>query len=304
MIKILKIKNLLWAGSAVFALGSFACQQPVANSNAVVTNVNINTNANFNANLSSANISNANMANETGAMVDTKEPDQYQATVALRLETSGDQKMTMPPISAEVARSGEDRRLEITAPNGEKVIYLQANGKNYIIAPQRKQYGELNKESLGFDIQNLMMPDQIISRLKNVKGVEKVGEEKVDGRDAIKYSYGATTNTQTKAGNVETNSYILVDKETGLPLRSYTNSQAQGSSVQGINGLSLVTEMSNIKTTSDPSLFTVPTDFKQVEPEQIKQQVNQLFTLAMAVIGQLMKTAQPAATPMMMTPTP
>ncbi len=201
--------------------------------------------------------------------------------------------MTMPPLKAEVARSGASRRMEITTPNGEKIVYLEAGGKHLIIAPQRKQYGELNKESMGFDIQNLLMPAQIVDRIKNMKGVEKVGEEKVDGRDAIKYRYGATTNTQTKAGNVETESFIFVDKETGLPLRSFTNLQSQGGNVQG----SLVTEMSNIRTTADESLFAAPTDYKQVEPEQIRQQVNQLLSVAMAIVGQVMKSAQPAAIP-------
>ncbi len=299
MFKKLQIKNSAWLILSAFAFFNLACQPPAANSNAYTTNLNVNANknTNLNANLNNTNVSNTNMMNETGATVDTKEPDQYQATVSLRLETSGDQKMTMPPLKAEVARSGASRRMEITTPNGEKIVYLEAGGKHLIIAPQRKQYGELNKESMGFDIQNLLMPAQIVDRIKNMKGVEKVGEEKVDGRDAIKYRYGATTNTQTKAGNVETESFIFVDKETGLPLRSYTNSQSQGGNVQGISGLSLVTEMSNIRTTADESLFAAPTDYKQVEPEQIRQQVNQLLSVAMAIIGQVMKSAQPAAIP-------
>lgn len=296
MSKKIQIKNLAWLILSAFALFNLACQQPVTNNNANTTNINVNINRNINTNLN-ANVSNANMANETGVTVDTKEPDQYQATVSLRLETSGDQKMTMPPLKAEVARNGANRRMEITAPNGEKIVYLETNGKNLIIAPQRRQYGELSKESLGFDVQNLMMPGQIVNRVKSMKGVEKVGEEKVDGREAIKYRYSATTNTQTKAGNVETESFILVDKETGLPLRSFTNSQSQSGNVQGISGLSLITEMSNIRTTADESLFAAPTDYKQVEPEQIRQQVNQLLSVVMAIIGQVMQSAQPAATP-------
>ncbi|CAN5502030.1 hypothetical protein BH18ACI1_BH18ACI1_04790 [soil metagenome] len=296
MSKKIQIKNLAWLILSAFALFNLACQQPVTNNNANTTNINVNINRNINTNLN-ANVSNANMANETSATVDTKEPEQYQATVSLRLETSGDQKMTMPPLKAEVARNGANRRMEITAPNGEKIVYLETNGKNLIIAPQRRQYGELSKESLGFDVQNLMMPGQIVNRVKSMKGVEKVGEEKVDGREAIKYRYSATTNTQTKAGNVETESFILVDKETGLPLRSFTNSQSQSGNVQGISGLSLITEMSNIRTTADESLFAAPTDYKQVEPEQIRQQVNQLLSVVMAIIGQVMQSAQPAATP-------
>lgn len=298
MLKKLEVRSLSWIALSAVALFGAACQPPATNVNVNSTSLNSNLNANVNANLSNVNVSNANMSGETGSVIETKEPDKYQATVKLQFQTNGEQKMATPPIQARVARDGENRWLEMTAPNGEKVIYLEAGGKRFLVSPQRKQYGELNKDSLGFEIQSLMMPDQIIDRLETLKGVQKVGEETVNGREAVKYSYGTTTNTQTKAGNVETESFILVDKETGLPLRSVTNALSQGS-VQGVNGITLVTELSDIKSEVDPSLFTEPTNFKKVEPEQIKSQVNQLFTLAMAVIGQLMKTAQPAGTPVM-----
>ncbi|MGI8788337.1 MAG: hypothetical protein ACR2HG_11315 [Pyrinomonadaceae bacterium] len=299
-----QITYLLWSALFCAACFSLACQAPATNTTVNMTvnsNANANTNTNMNSmnsmnslnsNLANSNLANSNTVVNSSAVVDTKEPEQYQATVTARLETSGSQKMSMPPLKAEVGRDGANRRLEIAAPNGEKIVYLETNGKKYIIAPQRKEYGELDKDSLGFDIQNLLMPDQIVNRVKNLKGVEKVGEEKVNGRDAIKYSYGATTNTQTKAGTVETESFILVDKETGLPLRSVTSSQSENGSVQGVNGLSLITEISNIRTTADASLFAEPTNFKKVEPEQIRQQVNQLLSVAMAIVGQIMKNAQ------------
>lgn len=281
---------------AAMAFFSLACQPPATNVNANLTNMNSNLNTNVNVRIYNANVSNADMSSNNTSVIETKEPDQYQATVKLQFQTAGDQKMATPPLQAQVARDGANRRMELTAPNGEKVIYLETNGKKLLVSPQRKEFGELNKDSLGFDIQSLMMPDQIINRVENLKGVERVGEETVNGREAVKYRYNAATNTQTKAGNVETESYILVDKETGLPLRSVTNAIAQGS-VQGVNGVTLVTELSNIKTTVDPNLFAEPIGYKQVEPAQIRQQVNQLFNVAMAIIGQLMKSAQPAATP-------
>lgn len=301
MLQKIRIRNLAWLFLFVSTLIGMACQQPAANGNANMTNLNANTNVNLNTNLN-ANASNMNMANETGAF-NANEPDQYQATVKLQFQTTGAQKMATPPLQAEVARDGANRRMEITAPSGEKIIYLETNGKKLLIAPQRKQYGELNQDSLGFQIQSLMMPDQIIDRLENLKGVQRVGEEQVNGRDAIKYRYDATANTQTQAGNVETESYILVDKETGLPLHSVTNTQAQGGNVQGVSGVTFVTDLSNIKTNVDPNLFAEPTGYKQVEPAQIRQQVNQLFNLAMAVIGQVMKSAQTNTTPAT-TPTP
>lgn len=288
-----KTRNLSLLLLSVMAGLGLACQpQPTnTNINANVTNTNTKPNTNVNSNLS-----NTNSTNVTGVVIETKEPEQYQATVTLKLETSGSQTMTMPPLKAEVARSGQDRRMEFGLPNGEKLIYLDKGGKQFVISPARQQYAELNQESLGFEVRRLLMPEQIVNQLKNVKGVERVGEEKVNGRDVIKYRYGATTNTQTKAGNVATESYILVDKETSLPLRSETVAESQGN-VQGVQGLRFVTELNNIRMESPAELFAEPTDFKKVEPQEIRQQVNTLFSAAVVVIGQLLKTAQPAATP-------
>ena len=294
-----KFEKAIWF--SVFAIGSFnlACQPPANNSttNANVSNANVNSNSSLNANAVNANGSNANMIGSTTSNIETEEPEQYQATVALKFETSGAQNLAVPPLKAEVARNGSDRRMEFALPNGEKLIYLERGGKQFVVSPNRKQYAEINKESVGFDPRRLLMPEQIVNQVRNLKGVERVGEEKIDGRDAVKYRYGATTNTQTKAGTVATESTILVDKETGLPLRSVTNSESQNGDVQGIKGLNFITEMSNIRTTADANLFAEPTDFQKVAPEQIKSQIDLVYNAAVTLFGQLLKSAQTTATP-------
>lgn len=275
----------------VAALAS-ACVQPQSNMSAI-PNSNV---AAFNANASNSN----SMAATGGSTIDTREPDQYQATVKLSFQASGDQQnMTLPPLTANVARSGGDREMEFILPNNEKVIYLDKAGKNYLILPNRRQYAELDKETLGFEVRSLMMPENIVGQLQKMQGVEPAGEETVNGRQAIKYTYRATADTQTQAGKVDTTSYFLVDKETGLPLRSETVSQTQsGANVQGYKGLSLITEMSDVKTTPDPKLFELPTDYAKIDPEQVKAQVNVIFQAAAAIVGQLVKQAQqPAGTP-------
>ena len=238
--------------------------------------------------------------NSSVSVIESKEPDVYQAMVKLSLEALGEaQKTTLPPITASVARSGADRRMEFTLPNGEKVAYLDKAGTNYLILPNRKQYAELNQESVGFEVRRLLTPDEIVKRVQNVQGVQRVGEEQMNGRTVIKYRYEGVSNTQTQAGQVETESFLIIDKETGLPLRSETVSQSQtGGNVQGYKGLRFVTEMTDIKTTADPSLFAQPTDFTKVEAEQVKAQANLIFQVAAGIIGQAMKSAQPAATPM------
>lgn len=291
-----KFRNLLALILPIAAVFGSGCPAST-NSNVTVANTNVNVATNGNT-ISVGNTVSTTVTSDSTAVIESKEPEQYQATVTLKFETTGDQKASTPPLKAEVARIGADRRMEFAMPNGEKFIYLERGGKQFFVAPQRKQYAELTKEAVGFEMRSLMMPETIVKQLNNLKGIERVGEEKIDGRDAIKYRIAATTDTKSQAGKVETESFIIVDKETGLPLRSFTNSQAQGNA-QGVKGVNLVTEMSNIKTTADPTLFAEPTDFAKVPPEQIRQQVDLLFSAALALVGQVMKNAQTASSPSM-----
>src|SRR5258705_501086 len=96
----LKDGLVLLAGIVVTAiLVAAGCQPPPANTT-VANTAPINTNTNVN--------SNSNTAAST-TTITTSEPEQYQANVKLTLETLGDQKTSIPPIGATVARSGADR---------------------------------------------------------------------------------------------------------------------------------------------------------------------------------------------------
>ena len=274
-----------------------ACQTQTGNVNLA------NSNANVSNTLANAGNLNAVNSNISTSAIDTREPDQYQATVKLTMEAVGDaQKTSLPALSANVARSGSDRSMEFVLPNGEKVIYLDKAGTNYLILPNRKQYAELDRESLGFEVRRIMMPEQIVNQVKGLQGVQKVGEETIGGRQVVKYAYAGTANTQTQAGQVGTEAYVLVDKETGLPLRSEAVTQSQsGGNVQGYKGFRMITEMTNIRADADPNLFVLPSDFAKIDSEQVKSQVNLVFNAVAALIGQAMQqqpgtAASPAAT--------
>jgi hypothetical protein len=234
------------------------------------TNTNTNVNMTVNANTVPANL-NANVSTASIAGIAAREPEQYRATLVLSAETEGGQKtIGIPTLSAEVVRNGADRRVSFKLPDGSDLIYLEKGGLHIVVAPGRKQYAELTPEATGFQIHKLMTPGQLVARLENLKGVERVGEETINGRAADKYRYANTTNTNTQAGNLSTEAFVYVDKETGLPLRSELFTEASGN-VQGVRGAKIVAEMRDITTTVDPSLFEVPPGFSKVPPEQIKQ---------------------------------
>jgi len=262
--------------------------QPVANTN---SNVNVNANAspsNLNANTS---------LSSSSTTIDTAEPEKYSATLVFTLQTSGgDKAMGIPPLSVQVARNGADRRLEFKLPDGTPLIYLDHENHQYVIVPSKKQYAELSKEATGVQLQKLMTPGQIVDDLKNKSGVEKVGEEQVNGRMAEKYRYATSRNTNTKAGEVTAEAFFFIDKETRLPLRTEVNAESSGE-VKGVNQARLVAEMNDIKTDIDATQFQLPDGYAQVAPEKIRQQIDALTSAVASIVRAIMANMQVQTSP-------
>jgi len=277
------------AFALLFVFANNACQ-PMPNSNA-----KSNANANANSQTSAANInSNSNSANN-GPAINTREPDKYSATLVFSIETQGgDKTIGIPSLSVQVARNGEDRRVEFKLPDGTPLVYLDRNNRHYVILPARKQYAELTQESTGVQIHKLITPGQLVEDLKNVKGVERAGEGPMDGRNADKYRYTTSTNTNTKAGEVKAEAFVYVDKETGLPLRAEMLAESSGD-VKGVKAARVVAEMHDIKTDVAPSLFEPPAGYEQVAPEKVRQQIDALTSAVAAILKAMMANAMSAS---------
>src|SRR5689334_13147857 len=281
---------LVIAISVVVIAASGCTRGPEANAN---LNTNTNVNVNVNANATGANI-NASTAPSTIA---AKEPDSYRATIVFSAETEGgDKAIGIPTLSAEVAKSGNDRRLSFKLPDGSDLVYLEKAGVQYGIAPARKQYAELTPEATGFQIHKLMTPGQLVAYLDRLQGIEYVGEEQQAGRTALKYRYAKTAQTQTSAGEVHTESFIYVDKDTGLPLRAELFSEASGN-VQGVKGAKVVAEMRDIQTNPNPSLFEVPAGYDKVSEQQVRAQVDAVTNTVAAVLRTLLTNMNSAPPP-------
>jgi outer membrane lipoprotein-sorting protein len=265
---------------------------------------NANTNLAVNANTSPTN-ANANMS-PAPTVIAAREPEQYRATLVFSAETEGGQKTVgIPTLSVEVARSGADRRVSFKLPDGSDLIYLEQGDKHIVVAPGRKQYAELTPEATGFQLQKLMTPGQLVAYLERLRGVERVGDDTINGRTADKYRYANTTNTSTSAGQVNTEAFVYVDKETGLPLRSELYTEASGN-VQGVKGAKIVAEMRDITTTTvDPTLFQVPAGLNKVPPEQVRAQIDAFTGTVAALVKALLSNMAPqgasnSASPTMM----
>jgi hypothetical protein len=287
-----QVKSLSGLGTiAAIALLTFACVPP-KNGNA---NVNSNVNANSNANSANAN-SNVNMSSTgSGSSINTREPEKYSATLVFSIETQGGEKAVgIPELSLGVARSGDDRRLDFKLPDGSPIIYLDHDNHHYVILPSRKQYAELTQESTGVQFQKLLTPGQLVESLKNVKGIQRAGDETYNGRAAEKYQYSRTAETNTKAGEVQANAYVYVDKDTGLPLHAEIDAESSGD-VKGVKSARIVAEMRDIKTDLDATMFQTPADYAQVPPEKVKQQIDALTSTVAAILKGMLANA--ASTP-------
>ena len=289
---------LVLAISLVVIAASGCTRGPATNAN-LTTNTNVNVNAN-------ANVGNINSSTAPSTIA-AREPDSYRATIVFTAETEGgDKAIGIPTLQAEVAKSGSDRRLSFKLPDGSDLVYVEKAGVQYGIAPARKQYAELTPEATGFQIHKLMTPGQLVAYLDKLKGIEFVGEEPLAGRTALKYRYARTAQTQTSAGEVRTESFIYVDKDTGLPLRAELFSEASGD-VQGVKGAKVVAEMRDIQTTVDPVLFEIPpAGMNKVPESQVRAQVNAVTNTVAAVLRALLTnmnsappppTASPATSP-------
>jgi outer membrane lipoprotein-sorting protein len=268
------------------------------------TDTNANSNLAANANTSPSN-ANANMSPATVGIA-AREPDQYRATLVFSAETEGGQKTVgIPTLSVDVARNGADRRVAFKLPDGSDLIYIEQGDKHLVLAPGRKQYAELTPEATGFQLQKLMTPGQLVSYLEKLRGVERVGDDTINGRTADKYRYTNTTNTSTSAGQLNTEAFVYVDKETGLPLRSELYTEASGN-VQGVKGAKIVAEMRDITTTTvDPTLFQVPAGLNKVPPEQVRAQIDAFTGTVAALVKALLSNMAPqgasnSASPTMM----
>ena len=111
-----------------------------------------------------------------------------------------------------------------------------------------------------------------------------------------KYRVAGRAQTQTTAGQVQGESFIYVDKETGLPLRIEGFGQTTGN-VQGVSGGNLVAEMRDIKTEANLADFELPQGFSKVTPEEVKQMTAQLTSAMQFIMNLLNQQQQGGANP-------
>jgi hypothetical protein len=262
----------------------------------------VNGNSTVNINGSNANITTSTVQTNTGQTIEAKEPDKYTATMVATLAAAG-QQQARGQAEVKVARNGSDRRYSVNVPVAGELVFLDKADKRYVIMHGRKEYAELTQEMTGVNMDQVrsMTPGQLVAFVSRQQGVERVGEETFNGRPAVKYRAAGGTQTQTTAGQVKGETFIYVDKETGLPLRIEGFGQSTGN-VQGITGGNVVIETRDLKTDVNPADFEIPQGYKQLSPEEVRQRV-QLVAQGLQALMQFLST-QSAGTAPAVVPSP
>src|SRR5215213_9085689 len=298
-------RGVFAAAAAALALAAAGCQSATETSNSTV-NGSANGNSTVNVNGSNTNMTTSTVQTNTGQTIEAREPDKYTATMVATLATSGAQQQK-GQAEIKVARNGADRRYSVTLPVLGELVFLDKADKRYVIMHGRKQYAELTQEMTGVNMDQVrsMTPGQLVAFVSRQQGVQQVGEETFNGRPAIKYRAAGGTQTQTTAGQVKGETFIYVDKETGLPLRIEGFGQSSGN-VQGVTGGNVVIETRDLKTEANPADFELPQGYKQLSPEEVRQYGAQLaqglqmlmsFINSQAAAGTAPAAPSPSATP-------
>ena len=268
---------------------SYGCAGPSA------TNTNsANTNAIGNANVSTmANANSGATASEAGTLA-AREPERYSTTMTLTGQyTSSQRQGNIPTLQFEFGRLDANRRWSFNLPQPVgQVVYLEKGNLKYLLIPARNQYVELRPEELGVQLGNALTPAAVIERLKSRGQYENLGTETVNGRLAVKYRFTGAADTRTQAGAVQADSFVYVDQQTGLPLRSEINTSLEsGASAR------IVTETRDIQLDPQPSLFEVPANLQKVTTEELKQQVRSFIDAVQLLAGMMRQQQQQTGAP-------
>src|SRR5215471_9869542 len=271
---------------------------------------NTNTGATVNSNTAATGAGSANSREPIYA----KEPDQYSETITITVEPTSldmpdksarqdknakpdknakqDKKVEVPSLQFDFARRGGDRRASFQLPTLGQVIYLEHSGLKYIVLPARNQYIELDQATLGVELPklSLMTPTAVVEHLKSSAQYYNLGPEDVNGRPAIKYRFAGKINSQTAAGDIDTDSTVYLDETTGLPVKA----EILGSTAGG-KGARVKLEMSNVQLNPDRAAFDVPIGYKKVTSQELRQQVNSLANTMRIVALTLTQQIAPAA---------
>ncbi|MDQ4121276.1 MAG: hypothetical protein M3209_07510 [Acidobacteriota bacterium] len=203
----------------------------------------------------------------------SKEPEKYQAKIVFAFQWDEFQAAQIEQ-TAFVARDGLNRRLDFENGDKKQVSHLEtADGKRYLLAPQRKIYAEISNSTsenfVGADApEEYSLAHLLYAKPAGAK-FQKIGEEMVNGKQLTKYQvdFGAVRGSE----NARTETAVWIDENLGLPVRTETASVVD----QKPSGAKSIVELRDLKNEPDLDVFTIPAGFRRVSVKEIQEYLGQ-----------------------------
>lgn len=293
------LKGLFTAAALALAALTFAgCQDTPGNGNGNAA-VNVNVGATANSNVAgNTNAGSASVGGDSAGSPDfaASEPASYNAKMVVLFAAQGQPEREIP-LTIEVAKMNDNKRIAINTPlpGAGNVIVLDKDGKRYALLSGQNQYIDL-AEVAGVNFESMPSPAGLINKIKSQPGVTLVGEETWKGRQVIKYRAAGRAQTQTQAGEAAVETFIYVDKATGLPARIENYADLSGTAPGGLKNGKIILEMRDINTSPGASLFEIPAGYRKLTAEEARQKATELAQTA-AMIIQIINQQTGGATP-------
>lgn len=244
-------KKVLGCAAMAAAFAASGClKADVNNSNSIAAKQPGTSNSSPTASTSPANMPNP------------LEPERYFVNITATLESNS---ASAQSLSFTFAKLGADRRWTFHV-TPTPITYLEKSGLKYLVVPTLAKYAEIMPGESGFQPSELMTPNFAWARLKS-RPAEKLGVEPVNGRTAVRYSFGSAVTGADKS------EYLLVDQETGLAIRSELNPVSE----KEARGNRLIVDARDLQLNPDSRQFDVPEGMKKVTAEQLRPQIKTLI---------------------------
>jgi len=201
---------------------------------------------------------NANTISSTPPF-ETEEPERYRATRTITTVNANGQTLVT---KYAVARDGEQRREE-TDSNGQRVVYLTLAGERFVLLPDEKVYAAVTNEDATTGEQEAdTSPDRLLHAELITPTYQKLGEEKIGGRNLQKYRVVVNSPAGENVSVGET--LLWFDEALHMPVKTELSSPT---------GTRVATELSDVVLKVDPKLFEIPKDFQKIDFRKLRERL-------------------------------
>ena len=189
----------------------------------------------------------------------TKEPARYRAARTITIVSPKGEKSATTTL---VAKDGELRRIDSIG-----MVYLETPQGTFVLLPEANVYADLASETSTGSAPDgepfTISPEGLLhSEVNHTTSYQRLGIEKIEGRDANKYRVVVNSSTGGSVSVSET--LIWIDGDLNMPIKSETKS-AEGAVV--------TMQISEISLEVDKNMFQIPEGYEKVTFSELQKRM-------------------------------